>query len=101
MNPFDNYEDLVRIIVYICGRYFALRGSKEISGLKWIDFTFETYEHGPDMGKNYVQLVIENHKTYQKFKIGKTPFKNKHELTIKVRENPDDIIDPFLMIKLF
>ena len=28
LNPFANYEDLVRIIVYICGRYFAIRGRK-------------------------------------------------------------------------
>ena len=34
LNPFDNYEDLVRTVVYICGRYFALRGRKEISRLK-------------------------------------------------------------------
>ena len=101
LNPFDNYEDLVRTVVYICGRYFALRGRKEISLLKWADFSFEKYEHGPDKGKNCVQLIIENHTTYQKYKVGKSAVKNKNELTFKVRENPDDIIDPFKMIKLF
>ena len=66
MNTFDNYENLVRIIVYICGRYFALRGRKEISLLKWADFSFEKYEHGPDKGENCVQIVIEKYKIYQK-----------------------------------
>jgi len=47
-----------------------------------------------------LQITMESHKSYQKFKIG-TPIKTKDELTFRIRDNPDDIINPVKMFELF
>ena len=100
LNPLENYYDMVKIMVFICGRYFLLRGGKEIASLRWEQFKFGTYEKGPDAGKSYVCLTLDTSKTYNKFKID-TVLKSKSELSYYVRDNPDDLVNPVEFIKTF
>ena len=50
--------------------------------------------------KNSLMSTVRCHKSYKIFKIC-GPVKSKDELTIKVRDNPYDIMNHIKMIKLF
>ena len=49
---------------YIFGRFFLLRGGKEIALLDWNYIKFDKYNEGIDDGINYMQLTIEKDKIY-------------------------------------
>ena len=54
INPFqdvmnkETYTALVRLIVWIFGRYLCTRGRKEIAKVDWCEMFFGKYQTGPD-----------------------------------------------------
>ncbi len=55
-------QDILNLLVFFAGRYFLLRGGKEISFLMWEQISFHINKKGIDVGKRYVQLVIHSDK---------------------------------------
>ena len=68
-NPWDTsdssagYDSRMWYLVFICGRYFLLRGEKEIAELNVDQFSWHKFTTGENAGKNYVQLNVPWDKT--------------------------------------
>ena len=50
LNPYDDYDDLVKIIIFLCVRSFLLRGGKLLSNLPWEFFSVCFYQNRSDRG---------------------------------------------------
>ena len=50
---------LVRMIVWILGRYMCTRGGKDIVKILWCEIKFEHFKSGPDAGIKYVHYVAD------------------------------------------
>ena len=90
---------LINLLVFFTGRYFLLRGGKEISFLKWEQITFSEYDRGMDKGKRYVQLQIHSDKV--NFLSLRNHTVKKGKLQFKLRESPDDPLCPYRLIKYY
>ena len=94
LNPFDDYDDLIDIIVFLCGICFLLRDGKEISKLLRENYTSSTYEDGPDAGKIYIQLSIFEDKVNKKLRLDQKAI-SVEDMSYKVRNNHVDLINPY------
>ena len=56
------YKELVRVMVFIMGRYFLYRGRVEIAQITWKEVNFGIYSSGPDAGRRYVQMITDEEK---------------------------------------
>ena len=54
LNPYDDYDDLVKLIIFLCVSSFLLRGGKELSYLLWEFFSVGIYQDRSDMGMHYI-----------------------------------------------
>ena len=94
LNPFDDYDDLIDIIVFLCGICFFLRDGKEISKLLRENYTSSTYEDGPDAGKIHIHLSIFEDKVNKKLRLDQKAI-SVEDMSYKVLNNHVDLINPY------
>ena len=89
LKPYEDNEHLKLVVQFILLRLFALR-PREALDLDLKNVRFGQYDHGPDHGRNFVELFIDISKV-RKLKLGswKIP---KNYGKVKVRDNPEDTV---------
>jgi len=98
INPFQNVVNkdmnlgLVRMIVWIFGRYVCTRRRKEIAKVDWREIYFNTYESGPDKGINYFEFIPDEDKSTRRTM--QNPVIDPEKRKKKIRETPQDIHHP-------
>ena len=95
----SNITDLLNLLIFFSGRYFFLRGGKEISFLMWEQISFDTYKRGLDVGKRFVQLAIHSDKV--NFLSLKNHTINEGNLQFKLRKCPKDPLCPYRIISYY
>ena len=100
INPYNDYDDLINTVVFLCGRCFLLRGRKKISKLLWENYTHGIYEDGPDKRKFYIQISIFEDKVNKRLRLGQKVF-TVEDRSYRVRDNPNDPINPYEIFQYF
>ena len=100
INPYNNYDDLINTVVFLCGRCFLLRGGREISKLLWENYTHGIYEDGPDKGKRYIQICIFEDKVNKRLRLGQKVL-TVEDRSRRFRDNPNDPINPYEIFEYF
>jgi hypothetical protein len=96
LRPFTDLVHLQMLLTFLFGRYFLLRGGKEIHRLEWKAISFGRYTSGPDKDCRFVMLKIPKDKVnYRSFR---NPIMAKGSLTFRVRENTADVACPYRVL---
>ncbi len=93
------YDHRHQYLVFVLGRYWLLRGRKELSSLKWSQIKFcEVYEN------NKLKKYIEIFHTFDKgnqLKLSNTTPRNLEDGTPRMYPNPNDPLSPYKFLTFY
>jgi hypothetical protein len=93
------YDDRRRYLIFVLGRYFLIRGRKELTYLKWSQVNFcEATENKVPV--KYVEIKIEWDKSNQ-LKLNNTTPRHMTDLPPRIYPNPNDPLCPYKFLLFF
>jgi len=105
LQPHNNPEHLLMLVIFINGYYVGLRGSQEHVQLMLGDIVRDaqyTLEHGPELaGLHYCGVQVPFHKMKQ-LKLGSTTMSSDQEQVFTIAEDPNnDVFCPWKIYQLY
>jgi hypothetical protein len=93
------YLDRMRYLVFVLGRYFFVRGRKEVAFMKWSQLKFgETHEAGNIL--KYIELRNDWDKSHQ-LKLTNPTARGEHGIHPRIYPNENDPLCPYKFLEFY
>jgi hypothetical protein len=93
------FLDRIRYLVFVLGRYFFVRGRKEVAFMKWSQLKFgETHEEGKVV--KYIELRHEWDKSHS-LKLTNPTARGEHDIHPRITPNEHDPLCPYKFLEFY